>query len=80
MTLRDTLLIAIAAGTLVTASNRLDATTSNITYTATGTFASTPNSGSDALKLAGQPFTVAVTVAATTQPKQTGKTGRCTPR
>lgn len=43
-----------------------------ITYTAAGTFGSTPLSGTDTLKLAGEPFSVGITVSASTPPYQNG--------
>ena len=56
-------------------SNRLMAGTSIapvITYTASGTFASTPTTGADTLKLAGQPFSVTISVSASTPPFKNG--------
>jgi len=48
------------------------ATTATITYTASGTFATTPSSGSDTLRLAGEPFSVIITVSASTPPYKHG--------
>lgn len=48
------------------------ATAGTITYTASGTFAATPSSGSDTLKLAGEPFSVTITVSASTPPYKHG--------
>src|SRR5450755_3880499 len=75
MTLRKTLSItaAVAAVCCLTFTNRLVATAPIITYTAAGTFASTPTSGNDTLKLAGEPFSVSIAVSASTAPAQTGK-------
>lgn len=43
-----------------------------ITYNASGTFASTPISGSDTLKLAGQPFTISVAGNSSLKPTKSG--------
>jgi hypothetical protein len=43
-----------------------------ITYAASGTFASIPTSGADALKLAGEPFNVSIAVSASTAPYRYG--------
>ncbi|HTQ53808.1 MAG TPA: hypothetical protein VMI94_05060 [Bryobacteraceae bacterium] len=40
----------------------------NVTFTAAGTFASTPTSGSDSLKLANEPFTISVVANAAAVP------------
>jgi hypothetical protein len=45
----------------------------NITFTASGTFASTPVSGADTLKLAGQPFTISVVGNSSLKPVQHGQ-------
>jgi uncharacterized protein (TIGR03437 family) len=47
-------------------------TTAEITYTASGTFASTPLRGADTLKLAGEPFSVSIKVCASTPPTKIG--------
>jgi len=47
-------------------------TAPNITYAASGTFASPPVSGDDTLKLAGEPFSVSIVVSASTVPYKTG--------
>jgi hypothetical protein len=71
--------LAVAATTCFAISDRLMAQTSLaatapiITYTAAGTFASTPVSGSDTLKLAGEPFSVTIAVSSSTKPTTTGK-------
>lgn len=76
MTLPKTRSIVLSAAVICgfTVSNGLVAATTppNITYTASGTFASTPVSGSDTLKLAGQPFSVTIVVSAATKPTRTG--------
>jgi hypothetical protein len=76
MTLRRTLSITIAAAAIgcLAVSSTLAAATANpiITYTASGTFASTPVSGEDQLELAGEPFTVSIAVSANTVPFQHG--------
>jgi len=74
MMLRKTRAIAIAAAMLfsLAVSHRLAAQSSQITYTATGTFASPPTSGSDTLKLAGEPFTVSIVASASTPPYEHG--------
>jgi len=76
MTFRKTLAasFAVAAICCVTIPTNLAANTSapSITYTATGTFASTPVSGADQLKLAGEPFTVTISVSASTKPSKNG--------
>ena len=63
MTLRKTLSIittAVAAVCCFAFTNRLVAAAPIITYAASGTFASIPTSGADALKLAGEPFNVSI--------------------
>lgn len=74
MTLRKTLPITIAAAAIYcfAISDKLLATAPNITYTASGTFASTPTSGSDTLKLEGEPFTVSIVVSSATAPFKHG--------
>jgi hypothetical protein len=78
MTLRKTLSIAIAlaACCFALSSNNLVAATAStspiVTYAASGTFASTPISGSDTLKLAGEPFSVSIAVSESTAPYKTG--------
>ena len=75
MTLRNTLSVTIAALALsfsAASSNLLAATAPIITYTASGTFASTPISGADTLKLAGEPFSVAISVSESTPPYKYG--------
>jgi hypothetical protein len=70
---RSTLTLAIAAAaTLLAAAAPLAAT--NVTYTATGTFASTVVSGSDTFKLANQPFSISIVAAEGTVPVKSGKT------
>jgi len=43
-----------------------------ITFAASGTFASTPTSGADTLKLAGEPFSVTIVVSASAVPYEHG--------
>ena len=45
----------------------------NITFTASGTFASTPVSGADTLKLAGQPFTISIVGNSSKTPTKHGR-------
>ncbi len=74
MTLRKTLAIAMAVGAIscLTISSQLRAASGMINYTASGTFAATPTSGSDTLKLAGEPFSVGISVSASTAPYKHG--------
>ena len=75
MTLQKTLSIAIgvAAISCFTVSNKLVAQTAPIvTYTASGTFASTPTSGADTLKLAGEPFSVSISASSAAEPFKHG--------
>ncbi|HUO29491.1 MAG TPA: hypothetical protein VMU80_09750 [Bryobacteraceae bacterium] len=74
MTSRKMLATAIAVAAICTISipATLSAAAPNITYTASGTFATTPTSGSDQLKLAGEPFSVTIVVSAATVPYKTG--------
>jgi uncharacterized protein (TIGR03437 family) len=74
MTLRKTLPITIAAAAIYcfAISDKLLATAPNITYAASGTFAATPTSGSDTLKLAGEPFNVSIVVSSATTPFKHG--------
>jgi hypothetical protein len=65
--------LAVAAIGCFGVSNKLVAATApTITYTASGTFASTPTSGTDTLKLAGEPFSVSIAVSSATAPFKTG--------
>jgi hypothetical protein len=65
--------VAVAMVCCFAVSNKLAAQTSPIiTYTASGTFASTPTSGSDTLKLAGEPFSVTVVAPASSNPYEHG--------
>jgi hypothetical protein len=57
--------ICLGAGTVASA-------TTNVTYTASGTFATPPLSGADMLKLAGYPYTINVYAAPNTTPAQSG--------
>jgi hypothetical protein len=74
MTSRKMLAIAVAVAAICSFSipATLSAAAPNITYTASGTFASTPTTGSDQLKLAGEPFSVTIVVNASTVPYKTG--------
>jgi hypothetical protein len=65
--------IAIGAAALscLAAANR-PATAPNVTYTASGTFDSTPISGSDLFRLAGQPFTISVVASESAVAKSHG--------
>lgn len=65
--------IALAACCFTVSTNNLSAATAPvITYTASGTFASTPIGGVDTLKLAGEPFSVSIAVSSSTVPFKTG--------
>jgi hypothetical protein len=74
MTLRKSLTVALTMAALgcLTVSNRLMASGPMITYAASGTFAATPTSGADTLKLAGEPFTVSISVSSSTAPYKHG--------
>jgi hypothetical protein len=69
--------IAVAALACVTAAGQLLAQNvgklPNVTYTASGTFASPAISGNDEFKLAGEPFKINVVGNEATVPKQHGK-------
>ncbi|HTQ56716.1 MAG TPA: hypothetical protein VMI94_19755 [Bryobacteraceae bacterium] len=56
----------------LTLSGGVAAAASNITYSASGTFAAVPMSGTDTFKLAGQPFNINVVVSSATVPFKTG--------
>lgn len=78
MTLQKRYLVAIALFAIccMTIPHGLAAsstTAPDITYTATGTFASPPMSGADTLELAGEPFEVSIVVSAATEPYKTGE-------
>jgi len=80
MTSKTVLTIAFAAGltgSLVAPSQLAAATspssTSTITYTASGTLATPAVSGADTLRLAGEPFSVSISVPTTAKPAKTGK-------
>ena len=79
MTFQKMLSIAVAVAAIcgVTvpvnlAAATVPAATPNIVYTASGTFASPATSGADSLKLAGEPFSVTISVSPTTVPFKTG--------
>ena len=67
---------AVAAGLVlavfVLSGASAPATAPNVTYTAAGTFASTPTSGADTLRLAGEPFTISIVASTASQPKMHG--------
>jgi hypothetical protein len=60
----------VAAASLLNAAS--PQTAPNVTFTATGTFSSAPVSGPDTLKLAGEPFTIAVVASSAANPIQHG--------
>lgn len=62
----------IGAGLAVILAGPASAAAPNITFTATGTFASPAENGSDLLRLSGEPFTVSVTVNAAAKPIKNG--------
>jgi hypothetical protein len=66
-------LIAIGAAALpyLAAANR-PATAADVTYTASGTFDSTPISGADLFRLAGQPFSISVVASESAVAKSHG--------
>jgi len=65
------LTIAAAVSCLI-APHQVSAANADVTFTASGTFASIPLSGADTLKLAGQPFTISVVGNSSLQPIQHG--------
>lgn len=74
MILRNTLALAAAAigVSFFGLTEKAVAAAPVITYTASGTFASTTISGADTLKLAGEPFTVTISVSSATKPDKHG--------
>src|SRR5271169_4234623 len=64
--------IAMAAIACFAVPDKLSATAPIVTYIASGTFASIPTSGSDTLKLSGEPFTVTISVSTATAPFKHG--------
>src|SRR5580704_12955194 len=68
--------LAAAAMSCLTVSEKLVAadpnTAPNVTYTATGAFASPAISGADVFKLAGQQFTISIVANAATVPTSNG--------
>jgi len=56
----------------VLAVSLLSAAAPNVTYTASGNFSAVPTSGSDTLKLAGEPFSISIVANAASVPKQYG--------
>lgn len=74
MTLRNILITTTAVSCLLLPGSGVAASTAPIiTYTASGTFAATAVSGADTLKLAGEPFSVTISVSSATKPYKTGK-------
>lgn len=69
--------IAALAAFCLAAPHRLAAASpdnsANITFTAQGTFATTAVSGSDQLKLAGQPFTISIVANSSLKPSRHGR-------
>jgi hypothetical protein len=69
--------VALAAICCLAAPSRLGAAApdqgADITFSATGTFASAPVSGADTLKLAGQPFTISVVGSSSKKPTKHGR-------
>jgi len=57
---------------LILAIPALNATAPNVTYTASGTFSSPPVSGSDTLRLAGEPFVITIVASAASVPIKNG--------
>jgi len=74
MTVPKTLVttIAVALVFCFAIPDKLGATAPIVTFTASGTFASTPTSGSDQLKLSGEPFEVSISVSEATAPFKHG--------
>lgn len=73
MTLRKTLAIMIAVAAICCFTTQLAASTAPIvTYTASGTFANPQTSGSDTLKLAGEPFSVSISASSASEPFKHG--------
>lgn len=64
--------IGILVVLLVLAIPALNATAPNVTYTASGTFSSPPISGSDTLRLAGEPFVINIVANAASVPIKNG--------
>ncbi len=65
------ILSCLAIATAVAAGSAPD-TAPIITFTASGSFSNPPISGDDALRLAGEPFSVSIAVSAATPPSQSG--------
>ena len=68
------IVVRVAAASLfcLAVSGMSAATAPTVSFTAAGTFGSTPVSGSDTLKLAGEPFTINLMVSAALPPAQHG--------
>jgi hypothetical protein len=68
----------IAAALLLACSGQVlaqkaAATAPSVTYTASGKFASSPVSGTDTFRLAGEPFTISIVASEATKPHSNGK-------
>jgi hypothetical protein len=75
ISLRNMLSVAVAITAIacsVAPGNLFAATAPNVTYTASGTFASPPISGNDLFQLQGQPFSISVVANAATVPTKHG--------
>ena len=73
MSIHKMLSLTIIAAALATTALSA-ATAPNVTYSASGTFAATPTSGSDLFKLAGQPFSITVVASEATPAAKHGPT------
>lgn len=72
--IRRTRSIAVAAAALCCFAVATRAAASQVTYTATGTFATPPLKGMDGYELAGEPFTITVVLNEGTKPIRHSKT------
>ena len=72
MTFGSRLAIGLAVLSSFGIAERAVAASAIITYTAAGTFAPTQTSGADTLKLAGEPFSVTISVSSSDQPDKHG--------
>jgi len=71
--IRICVLAAIGTACFAASGSTLKSTTaSTVSYTATGTFAAPPESGNDTLRLAGEQFTVNITVSTSAKPYKSG--------
>jgi hypothetical protein len=64
--------LTLAAAGMLCVAGTLAATPTNVTYTASGNFASPPLKGADMLKLAGQPLSMSVVAPIGLKPTKTG--------